>query len=183
MPGLADPVTSPEGDSSSGGAIDRTNVQIDREGLGSVLFDAQDRALNVDFHIDPAEKALALSPADGVSGATLELSRDQIRRLQQADVVQIVYSDAGATVRLPIDALLGALPNGQSASVRLREVPLPLHEGASALALTITVSEKPIQLLGATLELAESPALRIARNQTPRLFRNSDPARTGLYLR
>ena len=67
--------------------------------------------------------------------------------------------------------------------MRLREVPLPLHEGASALALTITVSEKPIQLLGATLELAESPALRIARNQTPRLFRNSDPARTGLYLR
>ena len=183
VPGLADPVTSPEGDSSSGGAIDRTNVQIDREGLGSVLFDAQGRALSVDFHIDPAEKALVLAPADGVSGATLELSRDQIRRLQQADVVQIVYTDAGATVRLPIDALLGALPNGQSASVRLREVPLPLHEETSALALTITVSEKPIQLLGATLELADSPALRIARNQTPRLFRNSDPARTGLYLR
>lgn len=178
VPGLVNPVGTPEGDSASASTADLTRVQLGYADLGAVLFDAQNQPQPVNFYLDPAENALHLSPMNISSGTRLLLARDQ---LQAVNVKTIVYSDLAFTLRLPVSELLAAMQNGDVLTVQLREIELP-HLERTIIHLSLNLSGTALDLSGAKLELPQSPALLIPESESPRLFRRTDCPRAGFYL-
>ena len=178
VPGLVNPVGTPEGDSASASTADLTRVQLGYADLGAVLFDAQNQPQPVNFYLDPAENALHLSPMNISSGTRLLLAHDQ---LQAANVETIVYSDLAFTLRLPVSELLAAMLNGDVLTVQLREIELP-HLERTIIHLSLNLSGTALDLSGAKLELPQSPALLIPESESPRLFRRTDCPQAGFYL-